>query len=125
MIILRKSYLTLIEIIVVIALIGMLTGVLAYNYAGSLEEGKSFKTKAGIEKLTTILSLAVAEDPSIEEHIEGSWQAVVRKSPLVKNPDDLIRDGWGDVYDVSIGENNSINVTSRKYNEYKRTHKGK
>lgn len=31
-------------------LIAMITGVIAYNYTGSLEEGKAFKTKAGIEK---------------------------------------------------------------------------
>lgn len=125
MIIKRKSTLTLIEIIVVIALIGMITGVLAFNYAGSLEEGKSFKTKAGIEKLTTILSLAIAEDPELSENIEANWKNAVRRSPLVKNPDDLIKDGWGEDYEVTLGENGSILVNSKKYNEYKRTHRGK
>src|SRR5438552_2150021 len=98
----ERRYLTLIEMMIVMFLIALIMGVIAYNYSGTLEEGKAFKTKAGIEKLGTILNLAAAENPDILNDIDGSWQDVVKSSPLVQSPNSLIRDGWGQVYQVTV-----------------------
>ena len=54
---------------IVMFLIALITGVIAYNYRGSLDEGKAFKTKAAIEKLETILNLRVSEDPGLQDSI--------------------------------------------------------
>ena len=51
---------------IVMFLIALITGVIAYNYRGTLEEGKAFKTKAAMEKLETILSLEIANHPEVE-----------------------------------------------------------
>ena len=48
---------------IVMFLIALITGVIAYNYRGTLEEGKAFKTKAAMEKIETILSLEIANHP--------------------------------------------------------------
>lgn len=116
----KRRDMTLVEIMIVMFLIAMITGVIAYNYTGSLEEGKAFKTKAGIEKIKTILALSAA-DGNLDQAIEN-WQIIIKRSPLVQNPDELIKDGWGVEYGVGLedrdGEEKEIVVTSVKYNNY-------
>jgi len=119
----KKRAVTLIEMMIVMFLIALITGVVAYNYRGSLDEGKAFKSKAGIEKLETILNLAAADDSSVMDSLSGTqWQKYVLASPLVQNPKSLIKDGWGDDYKVEV-RNNMIVVYSDKYNDYKKSHK--
>ena len=67
----KKRYITLVEMMIVMFLIAMITGVIAYNYTGSLEEGKAFKTKAGIQKIETILALE--SSASDIDHIDKSF----------------------------------------------------
>lgn len=117
----KKQPITLIEIMIVMFLIALITGVIAYNYRGSLEEGKAFKTKAGIERLQTILNLRVAEDPALLDDIDHNWQKIVRFSPLVHNPESLIKDGWGEEYKVSV-EDGMIKVDSPRLDRYRETH---
>lgn len=114
----KRRCITLIEIMIVMFLIALIAGVITYNYRGSLDEGKAFKTKAAMDKIETILNLAVAEDPSLMDHISSEWVKVIQSSPLVKNPDDLIKDGWGTPFQVSA-EGNVIRVYSPKFEEYK------
>lgn len=116
----QRRFITLIEIMIVMILIALITGVLAVNFRGSLDEGKVFKTKAGIEKLEAILNLAVAKDPSLIERIQDKevWQSVVRKSPLVQNPNDVLKDGWGGDYEVDVDDDKRIHVKSDAYDQY-------
>lgn len=115
---LKKRYITLVEMMIVMFLIAMITGVIAYNYTGSLEEGKAFKTKNGIEKIHTVLDLYLATHPDNASHIEADWQTIVKESQLVKNPSELIRDGWGVIYNVHRGQDGEIEITSERYNRY-------
>lgn len=120
--IIKRRFLTLMEIMVVILLIMMITGVIAYNYSGSLEEGKVYKTKLGIEKVQNILNLAVAKDPDLLDDISTDWKQVIAKSSLVQNPDALARDGWGNFYQVEV-EDGRIIVYSKRLDDYEKTHK--
>lgn len=121
---LKRRFVTLIEMMIVMFLIALITGVVAYNYRGTLDEGKAFKTKVGIEKLETILNLAVSDNPNLNLTGEG-WKEYIRHSPLVQNASALERDGWGQAYDVSIDNNtNAIHVTSQKFDDYKKNHQG-
>lgn len=116
--ILQRRYVTLIEMMIVMFLIALIIGVVSYNYQGALDEGKVFKTKTGIQRLETLLNIAAAEDPEILDDIGSQWQEVVRRSPLVQNPDALIRDGWGQLYRVEVDEDGRITVSSESYNRY-------
>lgn len=120
----KKQFITLVEMMIVMFLIAMITGVIAYNYTGSLEEGKAFKTKAGIDKIHTILDLHLATHPEDRDSIESKWQEVVKHSPLVKNAEELIKDGWGLDYQVSRENDGDLSISSEKYNQYQNT-KGK
>lgn len=118
----KRRFVTLIEMMIVMFLIALITGVVAYNYRGTLEEGKVFKTKTGIEKLETILNLEIAKNPELGKSIKSNWQGIVLNSPLVHDPKALILDGWGQPYDVDTDENGAVRVTSARYNEYLREH---
>lgn len=115
---LKKRFITLVEMMIVMFLIAMITGVIAYNYTGSLEEGKAFKTKAGIDKIHTVLDLHLATHPDDRENIETRWRDIVESSQLVKNARELIKDGWGFEYQVSKDQNNEIEIKSEKYGQY-------
>lgn len=116
----KRRYITLIEMMIVMFLIALIIGVLAYNYGGSLEEGKAFKTKMAIEKVSTILNLAAAQNPELLNNI-SNWQEVLRASPLIKNANDFIRDGWGNELRVEVHDH-VIYVYSTRLNEYKQAH---
>lgn len=117
---LRRRFVTLIEMMIVMFLIALITGVVAYNYRGSLEEGKAFKTKAGIEKLSTILNLAMADSPDLELGGNG-WQEYIRQSPLVQDANSLMRDGWGNIYRVEVDQDaHVVTITSEKYESYRK-----
>lgn len=113
----KRRMMTLIEIMIVMALIALIAGAIAYSSRGSLEEGKAFKTKIGMEKVETILNLAVAKNPKLLDDVSDRWKEIVGKSPLVQNANDLVKDGWGDYYEVEV-DGGKISVHSEKYDEY-------
>lgn len=113
----KKRFITLVEMMIVMFLIAMITGVIAYNYTGSLEEGKAFKTKTGMEKIRTVLDLHLATKPEDRDEISSKWQKIVEDSQLVKNSKELLKDGWGDDYEVSMNDG-EIQISSKKYNDY-------
>lgn len=115
----KKRFITLVEMMIVMFLIAMITGVIAYNYTGSLEEGKAFKTKAGIDKIHTVLDLYLATNPEDRNKIESQWKTILESSQLVKNSKELENDGWGTPYEVSVNaDNGDIEITSQKYKDY-------
>lgn len=121
----KKRFITLVEMMIVMFLIAMITGVIAYNYTGSLEEGKAFKTKNGMEKIHTILDLYYAVHPDEISHVETEWKNIIGSSQLVKNSKELTLDGWGVEYKVSHSrEGGDIEISSDKYTQYA-TAKGK
>lgn len=115
----KKRFITLVEMMIVMFLIAMITGVIAYNYTGSLEEGKAFKTRNGMTKIQNVLSMHLATHPENQANIETKWPEYLALSPLVKSSKDLEKDGWGGDYKVNIDEESGeIAVTSEKYNNY-------
>lgn len=114
----KRRYVTLVEMMIVMFLIAMITGVIAYNYTGGLEEGKAFKTKTGMDKIHTILDLHLVAHQEDRNSLSHQWENVVRQSQLVKNPEELMKDGWGNKYEVSFGENDEITIKSKRYDDY-------
>jgi type II secretory pathway pseudopilin PulG len=115
----KKRYITLMEIMIVMVLIALVMGVIAYNARGSLDEGKKFKTRQGIERIETILNLEVAKDPTKLSTITTGWEDILKSSPLVKDAGQLAVDGWGEKYTVTVTDN-VIEVTSTHYTPVKK-----
>ncbi len=115
----KKRKVTLIEMMIVMFLIALIIGIVSYNYAGTLEKGKAFKTQIGIEKLRTILSLHASEFPDSLNDMPSRWQDYVKQSSLVQDQKALTVDGWGTPYQVSV-ENNEIKIRSEKLDDYEK-----
>ncbi|MCB1136031.1 MAG: prepilin-type N-terminal cleavage/methylation domain-containing protein [Chlamydiia bacterium] len=116
----RRRAITLIEIMIVMFLIALIGGVVAYNMKGALDKGKVFKTEQGMERLRSTLEMHIAEYPDDADRLESEWVRYVEQSPLVKNPKELTRDGWGQLYDVRMGQDGEIIIRSEAYERYKR-----
>lgn len=120
---LKRQYFTLMEIMIAMLLIAMVIGVLAYNWEGVFGEGKAFKTKFAISRVEEILNQKAHTDPSFLDDVPGKWENVVRGNRLVKNPESLLRDGWGERFEVYPDGEGNIKVTSKRYDRYLETHK--
>lgn len=110
---------TLLEIMIVIFIIGIIGSVIGYNMRGSLDKGKAFKTKEGINKLYEIVQLEEAQgnkissDKSLKEEVER----VLNESGLARKPAELMKDGWGNPYNFDQDEGD-LRITSQKYEDY-------
>lgn len=115
MIYVKRFYMTLLEIMIVILIIGFITGVVGYNVKGSLEKGKGFKTKQAALRIKEILSLEMAEGNADSNYIGTQWPTYLKNSAFVKDLDSLKKDAWGNpfvvIYEPTSGD---IVVTSSK-----------
>ncbi len=101
----KRNALTLIEIMLVIILVGIVGGALAFNLKGAVQKGKRFKTEETKKKIDAILNLALLEGHSSEE-VKSNWIEHVKDSPLIKTKPNQtdIWDGWGKPFEVDISE---------------------
>ena len=112
------NYMTLIEIMVVMALIGMISAVLLYNVSGSLQKGKMFSTEYKIKKLEQILLLHIADGEDAHEVLEH-WEALAKQDPLLHGEDNPTLDAWGKRFTVTLGMDDEILVTSEELTKRK------
>ncbi len=112
----RRSHITLIEIMIVIVLIGLIGGALAFNMRGSLDQGKVFQTEQKLKRIEDILSIAEAQGTSLDE-IASTWETIVADSPLADGAK-TTTDGWKEKFTV-LSNGKKIVVTSKKLPEKK------
>jgi type II secretory pathway pseudopilin PulG len=117
----KKRNVTLIEMMIVMFLIALISGVVAYNYRGTLDEGKAFKTAADIKTIENILNLAAASDEA--HNVVSDWRQHIKHSPLVQNSNSIMKDGWGGDYKVRE-EDGIIIVESPKFESYRKSNPG-
>lgn len=121
---LKKRNVTLIEMMIVMFLIALISGVVAINMGGSLDEGKAFKASADIKNIENILTLRVANDEEAWNNLRSEWQNYVLQSPIAQNPKSLLKDPWGNPYEIETEEDTgTIIISSKKLDQYKKTSK--
>ncbi len=119
----KKYAMTLLEIMIVIFIIGIIGSVVGYNMRGSLDQGKAFKTKEGARKLYEIVQLEEAQNANIFKDIsDGKIEptiivGILESSGLVRNPREIVRDGWGDSYEFEL-DRRKLRFHSEKYDAY-------
>jgi type II secretory pathway pseudopilin PulG len=115
----KKRALTLLEIMIVIFLIGLIGSVIGVNMKGSLEEGKAFKTRQARDQITDILMLEVARGALIDDVVKEPVK-YLENSGMVKKPDEFIKDGWGELFEIKVNGNtgNTLIVRSAKLTAY-------
>lgn len=107
----KKRAFTLLEIMIVIFLIGLIGSIVGYSMKGSLAEGKAFKTKQAILRITDLLELELARGSTPAE-INGNIEGVLASQNVVKNVQSLLKDGWGKEMKVHVNADGEIKVTS-------------
>lgn len=112
----KKHSFTLLEIMIVIFLIGLIGSIIGYNMKGSLEEGKAFKTEQAALKLQDLFELEIAKGATPEQ-IEGDPESYLQATGLVKDPGKLLRDGWGNRFNLVV-DGNDIVISSDQLNAY-------
>lgn len=116
----KKQAMTLLEVMIVIFIIGIIASVVGYNMRGSLDKGKAFKTKEGMRKLYDIVQLEV-QPGNLEgksgDALKNEVRRLVAESRLVKNVDNLLKDGWGNDYVCQL-DNGEIRFISQRYIDY-------
>ncbi len=114
----RKKPFTLLEIMIVICIIGMITGVIGFNMKGTLNKSRAYKTETVMRRVKDLLDLeiAMANDNKI---VEGDkWKTIIQNSGLFKDPAEFCRDGWGGDLRVAVGEGDNVIISSVRYDEY-------
>lgn len=106
---LRKKYLTLVEMLIVIALIGIIASALAVNLSGGLRKGQEFKTQQGKKKIKNMLYYEISQKMLSTKEAVDQWQEIIEHSSLRDKDtkiEELIQDGWGEEYEVVYDEEN-------------------
>lgn len=116
-----KRHVTLLEIMIVIFLISLIGGVIGYNMKGSLEKGKAFKTEQAINQLDDIFQLEAAKGEMSHQEIAMNPKDALEKSGLVKKPDELLKDGWNNKFEITA-QKDGFKIYSKKYDEYQKKH---
>ncbi len=109
----KKRYITLLEIMIVILLIGIITSVVGYNVKGSLDKGKIFKTQQAQTQIRELLLLEVAKGANIDEVVKNP-KKYLKESGLPKDVSVLLKDGWNEEFQIKTNKSKSdIIVTSK------------
>lgn len=117
----KKRALTLLEVMIVIFLITLITGVIGYNMKGSLDKGKKFRSLQAKEQLHDMLLMCLAEGTIPPEEIAQEPLKAVKKIGLAKNPDKLVVDGWGAPFTVKMtSDHKDFNITSSNSKLYEK-----
>lgn len=113
---------TLIEIMIVILLIGLIGGALAYNMRGSLDRGRVFKTEQTMARAYDVLMMKYAEGnyPDVAALLAEKTK-ILNNSPLLKDGDKYLKDGWGKDF-VFEPDGDEIKITSVTLDQWKKDH---
>jgi len=107
---------TLLEVMIVIAIIGIISSVVGFNMKGSMDKGKAFKTVQGARQIHEILSLELSRVGKIDD-LQSEAKALLQDSGLVQNVDKLLKDGWGNQYEIRYVDDD-VQVVSKYYTNY-------
>lgn len=121
----KKRTLTLLEIMIVIFLITIITGAIGYNMKGALDKGKAFRTERAQEQLRELLLLRFSETGNLTEVLSDVKESL-RQTGLAKDPNQLIKDGWGEPFLITQNRaRNDITIRSKNLEKYDEKHSRK
>ena len=109
----KKRTLTLLEIMIVIFLITLITGVIGYNMKGSLDKGKIFRTEQARAQLQDMLLLSLSEGKKMDEILNNPL-AALEGLGIARDPKALLKDGWNENFFITANRNKTdFIITSR------------
>lgn len=118
-----KKAMTLLEVMIVIFIIGIISSVIGYNMKGSLEKAKAFKTEEGMKKIKEIFELEMAQGTTNLQEIISDPETVLQNSGLVNSGKEMLKDGWGTPYQITLSQRGNVVLKSMAFDRYKLKHK--
>lgn len=118
-----KRTLTLLEIMIVIFLITLITGVIGYNMKGSLDKGKAFRTVQAKQQIHDMLLLALSDGEPMNKILEAP-DKVLKKLGLAKDPEKLLKDGWGEPFVITALGRSDFRIRSQNLLNYEAKQRG-
>ncbi|SYX09404.1 Tfp pilus assembly protein FimT [Chlamydia poikilotherma] len=100
----RKQSITLIEMMVVITLIGIVGGALAFNMRGSIQKGKVFQSEQNCAKVYDILMMEYATGGASLREIVDQKESVLEGAAWCKDGKKLLKDAWGEDIVVKLND---------------------
>ncbi len=120
----KKRALTLLEIMIVIALITLITGVIGYNMRDTLNRGRAFRTEQAKEQLRDMLLLSLSDGKSPEQILHAP-AACIKELGLAKNAEQLLKDGWNKKFSITyLPDEADFQIESDAYTNYLQRKKG-
>ena len=112
----KKRPVTLIEIMIVILLIGLIGGALAFNMRGSMDKGRVFKTEQNKARVYDALMMAnAAGEFNLSDHDkEDVVKQVLQDSPFIKDADTALLDGWGTRLVIDLDGDDDLDIYSQR-----------
>lgn len=108
----RCAGFTLIEVLLVVAILGILAGVVVVNFSGHGEKARIRATRASIAALSTAIDMYEVDTgrfpPSLQNLIQGAGEPNWN-GPYIKGG--LPADSWGTAFGYSV-QGNTYKVTS-------------
>jgi prepilin-type N-terminal cleavage/methylation domain-containing protein len=121
----KKQAMTLLEVMIVIFIIGIISSVIGYNMKGSLNKAKAFKTTEGIKKILEIFELEIAQGTASLQDVVSSPESVLDGSGLVTSGKEMLKDGWGQPYEIKLSASGKIQLKSKAYENFLKKQKRK
>lgn len=119
----KKRAVTLIEIMIVILLIGLIGGALAFNMRGSMDKGRVFKTEQNISRVYDALMMEYAKGERDLSEIVQDKENILKSCPFLKDGKSLLKDAWGGDLKISIDtQSDEIVVSSPKMDAWNKKH---
>lgn len=111
----RKQSITLIEMMVVITLIGIIGGALAFNMRGSIHKGKVFQSEQNCAQVYDVLMMEYATGGLSLEEVVANKEAILTGAAWCKDGKKLLKDAWGEDLVVKLNASgDDLIVFSRK-----------
>ncbi len=108
----------MLEIMIVICLITLITGVIGYNMKGSLDKGKAFRTEQARDQLHDMLLLALSDGKRIDDILANPKEVLI-KLGLARDPDNLLKDGWNQPFSIRANRaKTDFVIISRRLTDY-------
>lgn len=111
----QKRSITLIEMMVVITLIGIIGGALAFNMRGSLHKGKVFQSEQNCSRVYDALMMEYASGGASLKEIIANKEVILEEASWCKEGKKLLKDAWGEDIIVAMNESgDDLEVYSKR-----------
>ncbi len=89
----RNAGFTLVELLLVVAILGILAGMVVVNLSGQSESARISATRASISAIGTAISVYETETSRLPDSLEQLTQSTQDRPGLLRQQD--LRDSWG------------------------------